>query len=86
VACVLIKDHRIEFAMMQPTPNAGITFTQPSQWSGTSSVDGKRVGTVNGDSVGGFIARDLDHLSIGRRYLSAEAAMQVWAPVVDSQP
>jgi len=72
--------------MMQPTPQAGITFTQPSQWVWHVSVNGQRVGTVNGDSLGGFIARDLDHLSIGRRYLSAEAAMQAWAPVVDSQP
>jgi hypothetical protein len=70
--------------MTQPPPNEGITFTQPSQWVWHVYLDGERVGTVNGDTVGGFIARDIDHHSIGQRYLSAEAAMQAWVPVLDS--
>jgi hypothetical protein len=74
------KDHRIEFAMMQPLLNAGITFTQPSEWVWRVSLDGKRVGTVYGDSVVGFTARDIDFHSIGRGYVSAEAAMQACVP------
>ena len=70
--------------MMQPQVNPGITFTQPSEWVWHVSLDGKRVGSVNGDSVVGFTARDMDHHSIGRGYVSAEAAMQSWAPVTDS--
>ncbi len=74
----------MECAMMQPAPNAGITFTQPSQWLWHVSLGGKPVGTVNGDCVVGFTARDIDHHSIGRGYVSAEAAMQAWVPVMDS--
>jgi hypothetical protein len=71
--------------MMQQPLNSGITFTQPSPWVWHVSFDGKRVGTVNGDSVVGFIARDMTHRSIGR-YFSVEAAMQVWVPVGDRGP
>jgi hypothetical protein len=66
---------------MQQTPNSGITFTQPSQWVWHVSLDGKRVGTVNGDNLVGFIARDMDHHSIGQRCFTADAAMQAWATV-----
>ena len=41
-------------------------------------------GTINGDTVTGFIARDMDHRSIGR-YFTVEAAMQAWAPVMDQE-
>jgi hypothetical protein len=82
--CPSIKDHRIEFAMMQPPLSSDITFTQPSPWVWHVSVGGRRVGTVNGDSVVGFIARDMNYLSIGR-YFSVEAAMQAWVPVSDSE-
>lgn len=78
--CPSIKDHRIEFAMMQPLLNARITFTQPSDWVWRVSLDGKRVGTVYGDSVVGFTARDIDFHSKGRGYVSAEAAMQACIP------
>jgi hypothetical protein len=69
--------------MSQPVPNEGLTFTQLSQWVWRVSLDGKWVGTVNGDSVIGFTARDVDYQSIGRGYLSAEEAMQAWAPATD---
>jgi hypothetical protein len=69
--------------MTQLPLNAGITFTQPSEWLWQVSLDGRHVGTVNGDSVLGFTARDTEHHSIGRGYVSAEAAMGVWVPVVD---
>jgi hypothetical protein len=68
--------------MMQPLRTPDITFTRPSPWVWHVSLDGKRVGTVNGDSVVGFIARDMDYRSIGR-YFSVEAAMQAWVPVMD---
>jgi hypothetical protein len=68
---------------MQPPLNSGITFTQPSRWVWHVSLDGKRVGTVNGDNVVGFSARDMDHRSIGPRSATAAAAMQAWVPVVD---
>jgi hypothetical protein len=68
--------------MIQRPLSFDITFTQPSPWVWHVSLDGKRVGTVNGDSVVGFIARDMDHLSIGR-YFSVEAAMQAWVPAMD---
>jgi hypothetical protein len=74
------KDYRIEFAMMQPPLKAGITLTQYSPWVWHVSRDGKRIGTVSGDSVVGYIARDIQHHSIGR-YVSAEAAKQAWVPV-----
>jgi hypothetical protein len=78
------KDRRIELAMMQPPLHVGVTFTRLSQWIWRVSRDGKWVGTVNGDSVIGFTARDIDYQSIGRGYASAEAAMQAWAPAMDS--
>ena len=80
----LSKDHRIEFDMIQPPLNVGITFTRPSQWVWHVSLDGKHAGTVSGDRVVGFTARDIHYNSIGRGYVSAEAAMQAWVPVTDS--
>lgn len=61
-----------------------ISFTQPSQWVWNISLDGTRVGTVSGDRVGGFTARDADFHCIGRGYDSAEAAMQAWFPVTEA--
>ena len=63
---------------MQPTLSSRITFTRPSQWVWHIWLDDKRVGTVNGDSLVGFTARDNNHLTIGQTYVSAEAAMQAW--------
>jgi len=66
--------------MMQPARNSGITFTHISPWIWHVYLDGKRVGMVNGDSMLGFTARDTGYHSIGRGYVSAEAAMQAWSP------
>jgi len=68
--------------MLQPPPNPAITLTQYSPWVWHVSRDGKRLGTISGDSVAGFIARDMQHHSIGR-YVSAEAARKAWVPVLD---
>lgn len=70
--------------MMAPPLNVGITFTQPSHWVWHVSLDGKRVGTVNGHSSCGFTASDIDYHSIGHGYISAEAAIQACVPVMDS--
>ena len=70
--------------MVQPQLNVHTTSTQLSQWIWRVSLDGKWVGTVNGDSVIGFTARDVDYQCIGRGYASAEAALQAWAPALDS--
>ena len=67
--------------MVQPPLNTGITLTQHSPWVWQVSRDGRRLGTVSGDSVAGFTARDIHYNSIGRGYVSAEAAMQAWVPV-----
>ena len=67
--------------MMQPPLNKGITLAQHSPWVWHVSRDGKRVGTVSGDSVVGFTAKDIHYNSIGRCYASAEAAVQAWVPV-----
>jgi hypothetical protein len=83
--CPSTKDNRSEFDMSQPPLNVGITFTQPSPWVWHVSLDGKHVGTVNGDSSCGFIARDIDYHSIGHGYVSAEAAIQACVLVMDSQ-
>ena len=64
---------------MQPTLKMGITLTPHSPWVWHVSHDDKRLGTVSGDSVDGFTARDVNHRSIGHGYVSAEAAMQAWA-------
>jgi hypothetical protein len=77
---VSFKDHRIEFTMMQPPLNAGITFTHISPWIWHVYLDGKRVGTVNGDSMLGFTARDTGYHSIGSGYVSADAAMRACVP------
>jgi hypothetical protein len=39
------------------------------------------VGTVSGDAVAGFTARDIHYESIGRDYATAESALQAWVPV-----
>ena len=67
--------------MMQPPFKSGITFTQYSPWVWQVWLDRKRVGTVGGDRVAGFTARDMHYDSIGRGYVSAEAAMQAWVAV-----
>ena len=63
---------------MQPTLKTGITLTPHSPWVWHVSRAGKRLGTVSGDSVDGFTARDINSRSIGRGYVSAEAAKQAW--------
>jgi hypothetical protein len=78
------QGQRIESAMRQPRPNTGITLTQHSPWVWHVWLDDKRLGTVSGDTVAGFTARDIHHDSIGRGYVSAEAAMQAWVPAMDS--
>jgi hypothetical protein len=85
VARVLNQDHRIEFATMQPL-KSDITLTPHSPWVWHVHHDDERVGTVSGDSVDGFTARDINHRSIGHGYVSAEAAMQAWAGPRDGQP
>jgi hypothetical protein len=78
-----VKDYRIELAMTQQTLNHGITFVQPYEGIWYVYLDGMRVGTVNGDSVMGFTARNTDYRSIGRGYANAEEAMQAWVPVME---
>ena len=67
--------------MGHPPVTTGITLTQHSPWVWQVSRDGKRLGTVSGDSVSGFTARNIDYESIGRGYVSAEAAKQAWVPM-----
>jgi len=67
--------------MTQPSLDAAITFTRPSQWTWHVSLDGEYVGTVNGDRSCGFTARDTRHRSIGHAYLSVEAAIQACAQI-----
>lgn len=67
--------------MIQTPLSPRITYIQPSEWAWHVWLDGLRVGTVTGDEVAGFIARDNNHRSIGDRYHTAEAAMQDLAPV-----
>jgi hypothetical protein len=76
--CPLFKDHRIEIAMKGPSLGAGITFTQPYHGLWLISLYGRRVGTVEGNSVFGFTARDIDYHFIDRDNVSAKAAMQAW--------
>jgi hypothetical protein len=64
---------------MQPPFKTDITLTPHSTWVWQVSRAGERLGTVSGDRLGGFTARDLNHRSIGHDYVSAEAAMQAWA-------
>ena len=73
-----------ESDMMKPPLDVDITFWKPSQWVWHVSLDGKHIGTVNGDDSCGFIARDIDYRSIGHGYVSAEAAIQACAPVMES--
>jgi hypothetical protein len=61
-------------------PSARITFTQPYQGFWLISFDGRRVGTVEGDGVVGFTARDIDYRFIGRDNFSAKAAMTTLTP------
>jgi hypothetical protein len=67
--------------MTQPPYDSCIKLTQHSPWVWHVSRDGKRVGTVSGDRVVGFTAKDIHYNSIGRGYASAEAAVQAWVPV-----
>jgi hypothetical protein len=60
--------------------SAGITFTKPNQGVWLISLYGRRVGTVEGNSVIGFTARDIDYHFIGRDKASAKSAMQAWVP------
>ena len=60
--------------------SAVITFTKPHQGLWLISLYGKRVGTVEGNSVVGFTARDIDYHFIGKDNVSAKAAMHAWAP------
>ena len=69
--------------MMQPPPSVGVTSTHPSPSIWRVSLDGKRVGTVYGDSVVGFTARDIAFHCIGRGYVNAEMAIQACVPVID---
>ena len=70
---------------MQPPDRTDITLTEHSPWVWHVYLQGEHVGTVSGDGVDGFTARDIDHRSIGHGYLSAEAAMQAWADPRDGQ-
>ena len=79
-------DHRIELTIMQPPETTDVTMTPHSPWVWHVSRAGKRLGTVSGDAVVGFTARDINHHSIGHGYLSAEAAMQAWAGTSDGRP
>jgi hypothetical protein len=69
--------------MMQAPPNVGVTFTHPSPTIWRVSLDGKRVGTVYGESEIGFSARNMDYHSIGRGYVNAETAIAACVPVMD---
>jgi hypothetical protein len=84
--CPSVKDHRIEFAMTQPPIDEGIKLTPHTPWVWHVSSAGKRVGTVTGDGVVGFTARDVNHDAIGQVYVSAEAAVQAWVSPRDGQP
>ena len=82
--CPSFTDPRIEFAMKfdmkRPPLSAGISFTQPYEGLWLISLFGRHVGTVEGNSVVGFTARDIDYHFIGRDTVSAKAAMQAWVP------
>lgn len=65
--------------MMQLPDDSGITLMQYSPWVWHVCCAGKHVGTISGDRVGGFTARDIHFESIGRGYASAEAAVEAWA-------
>lgn len=69
--------------MMQPPLKTGLTLVQYSPWVWHVSRAGKRVGTVSGDVVAGFTARDMHHDSIGHGYVSAVEATQAWGPLMD---
>ena len=66
-------------AARKPPDAAAITLTPHSPWVWHVSHDDQRLGTVSGDGVDGFTARDINSRSIGHGYVSAEAAMQAWA-------
>jgi len=70
---------------MQPPDRTDITLTPYSPWVWHVYLHGECVGTVSGDGIDGFTARDIDHRSIGHGYASAEAAMQAWAHQHDEQ-
>ena len=67
--------------LLSPATLVGIG-SQYSPWVWHARRDGKHVGTLSGDSLAGFTARDIHHNSIGRGYVSAEAAKQAWVPVM----
>ena len=67
--------------MTQPPLSSRITFIQPSDWVWHVWLDGRRVGTVNGGDLDGFVARDNSHRCVGDRCYSAEEAMQALVPV-----
>jgi len=75
----LSQDHRIELAIMQPPHKTDITLTPHSPWVSHVYLRGQHVGTISGDGIDGFTARDINHRSIGHGYVCAEAAMQAWA-------
>lgn len=66
---------------MQAPQDTAIRLAQHSPWVWHVIRDGKRLGTVSGDSIAGFTARDIHYESIGRDFASAEAALQAWVPV-----
>jgi hypothetical protein len=70
---------------MQPPHKTDITLTEHSPWVWHVYLHGEHVGTVSGDGVDGFTARDIGHRSIGHGYECAEAAMQAWADPHDGQ-
>ena len=81
----LNQDHRIEFAIMQPPHKTDITLRPHSPWVSHVYLHGKRVGTVSGDGIDGFTARDINHRSIGHGYVCAEAATQAWTDPHDGR-
>jgi hypothetical protein len=68
---------------MQAPQDTAISLAQHSPWVWHVIREGKMVGTVSGDSVAGFTARDIHYESIGRDFATAEAALQAWVPVTD---
>ena len=63
---------------MQPPERTDISVISHSPWLWHVYLHGECVGTVNGDAVDGFTARDINHRSIGHGYVCVEAATQAW--------
>jgi hypothetical protein len=72
-------------AIMPPPPSTGLTLTPHSPWVWHVRRDGKRLGTVSGDSVVGYTAADINGCSISRGHVSAEAALHAWTSPSDGQ-